>query len=487
MITVATTNIAEDTNCMGTIFRHRWVGRPLKGLNTILVETCRNSLSKRLTIFGIVIALWAVLLRDVSAQTSSASVCNFDNFIGVDHLPPAINPSIPLKWARGGAVDIHWNSMEPRKGSFNKSMMDEIKEAVLEYQTNGITAFPVILGAPPSWTGTTNSNFSSVYSQDWSNYVSWVVSNLSAAPYNLRIFQIWNEPDPNGWWNDNIDSYIQTCLIPGANAVHQFSGCQVVYGGHGSSQGIKSLVGGLTRNNVWGLCEYIDNHYYPLKDLVFLYDQAQLHGVTPGIWEAECGYTSDATVIPNDYMRFYYWALDRWVKPDQFKLMWYAWNEGDNLSLMNRDSDSSLSLHGKCLHTLCSLLHGVKVKRFTEFTNNRHLKFNLTQDYGSQIYSCSIEGFRVDNNVIIAIHGARGTDIKITFPSSLVNAETAAKRVDVVGTESSLRFVNDGNGKMTVTVPVADTNPDAIVANSSGIIKTFYVSVSLSSTQTPNP
>jgi hypothetical protein len=292
---------------------------------------------KKLSVISIFsLAAFLIFYANAQAQTSLG---NFANFSGVDHFSPDITSPIPFKWARGGAYggytqEFNWENFETSPGVYNTTKMDALKSVILNYQSKGITLLVTMLGAAPAFYGGGN-NFSATYTPQWKNFCRWVVSNLSVAPYNIKIYQIWNEPAWIAWWNysqntaDNLNNFMTVAYIPGASAVHEFSGCKVVYGGHPNCYNVNDLITALNSNpSAWTLTDFLDLHYFGVNDMDALYNAAQAAGIAnPGIWQTEIGYASggEPEFLPYTYPKIYYWALQRWINPDQFKVMWYAY------------------------------------------------------------------------------------------------------------------------------------------------------------------
>lgn len=407
---------------------------------------------------------------------TNSSYTSFNNFIGTNH--GGDSSIIPAKWVR---FDLPWDALQPVKGQTNQTVLNSWKSQIQAYINQGITVLPVLSYNAP-WataTGNVKDPIKTANIPDWQNYVDLVVSTFSAAPYNMTYFQVWNEAHPNsGFYNDTLDNFIANIHKPAADVIHRH-GCKVVYGGFPSCGTTDQYISLLDRTNAWSTIDVFDLHYYNLYDWDLLYTAASSRGITDAnIWQTEVGFTTDLSYIPNNFSRFYYWAANRFMKPDQFKLFYFEWWAPDAPDAHGYheclNDSNGLYYHGRELKNLTNLMAGSNVVPYTGFSNDQGISFDIDKS------KSSIEGYKIGSDkAVIAVHykGA-ASNVKLTFSNVIVNSATAAKRVDILGNQTNLSFADDGNGKMSVSVPVSDPNSEARSINS-GEMKTFYVTVPL--------
>jgi len=179
---------------------------------------------------------------------------------------------------------------------------------------------------------------------DWSDYVSAVVAHYAAPPFNVKYFQIWNEPgDPtNLFWRvtdggDPGHEFVDQIYNPAAAIIHSHGG-QVVFSGWACDIGNSNwrkceqhLNEWLSYHQAWSNTDYIDLHYAPLYVWQELYPTWVASGKVKGLWQTEIGGTFPQGPLPGDlplvYLTAMYWALSSggWNEsnPDRYKLFWF--------------------------------------------------------------------------------------------------------------------------------------------------------------------
>jgi hypothetical protein len=201
---------------------------------------------------------------------------------------------------------------------------------------------------------------------DWTDYVSAAVAHFSAPPFNIKFFQIWNEPgDPgNLTWHvtdggNPGQEFVDQIYNPAA-AIIRAHGGQVVFSGWACDIGNSNwrkceqrLNDWLNYHRAWSNTDYIDLHYAPLYVWQELYPTWVANGKVKGLWQTEIGGTFARGPLPGDlpqvYLAAMYWALSSggWNErnPDRYKLFWYpGLAGGGEQALTTRPAGGSLSV-----------------------------------------------------------------------------------------------------------------------------------------------
>ncbi len=93
-----------------------------------------------------------------------------------------------MKWIR---VNLRWDEVEPTKGSYNWDIYDDRLAKVAEA---GLTPIVYIWKNPTSWAATTDCG--PLYDNQYlADFLSAAVSRYKDSPYNVKYWEIYNEPD----------------------------------------------------------------------------------------------------------------------------------------------------------------------------------------------------------------------------------------------------------------------------------------------------
>lgn len=461
-------------------------------------------------------------------------VDSFNNFVG---------------WTRD---DLSWEDMEPQRGQWDQAKLKKWGDRVLELRAAGVEFLPILcygarwsidmkprtlqygdgrrVEVKPAPSGdallviTSHKNeqgewiaepeksvknhplsqIGEEFVPDWEAYVRRVVAFLSAPPYNLKYFQVWNEAHAeSGFWRfgDSLDPYMKRVHLPAARIIKQLGG-KVVYGGWPCCGSVKEYVDLLDRHDAWKSIDVHDLHYFPVSSFEYIYRAAKKRGVaTVSIWQTEIGFTANPSAIGNDYPRFLDWSLRHdWDQEDQYKLFWFAAGSPDSpkaygykCSLLLGDK---LSPHGLTLQTLGRLLVPGKLALYKQ-------KIETVPVLRSEIdeHKSSIEAFTVDDKkIVLAIHLVSSNDAKILTdwngdlvslhidhgnPSVQIrltelNSDRVAsvRRMDSAGTISKPRVIQDKT--LSLEVPIRDekASPSAKWVQESAM-QTFFVEILL--------
>lgn len=124
-------------------------------------------------------------------------------------------------WCR---VDFSWHRIEPSEGRFEFEHYDRLMDEALRY---GVDILPILCYCAP-WASRGNSvTYPPKNISHWTRYVEAVVSRYSVPPYNVKYFEVWNEPNIEVFWKLDWERYIDDILIPAAEVIHSY-GCYVV-------------------------------------------------------------------------------------------------------------------------------------------------------------------------------------------------------------------------------------------------------------------
>jgi hypothetical protein len=408
---------------------------------------------------------WCFKTREYPTFRAFSGVCR--------HIRQPLRPLYDkaLGWGR---QDICWDSLEPCAPGdpdyvWRWEELYDYGDLVLAYNAKNAHLLP-ILDYGTEWAGGMRM-VDDEHVVDWQNYVERVVSFLSAPPYNVEYFQIWNEAHPcSGFWDGTMAEYMTNVHLPAAEVIHNL-GCKVVYGGWPCCSYRSNLVSLLDTHSAWDSVDVLSMHYLGIEAWQYLRDAAAARGYEDmGIWATEVGFMPDLDYllhyISNFYPRLFYWALthNADVRPDMYKVFCYReWSaddpEDDGYHKTLYLGDNLWHL-GTSLQTLGDLFDGGRVSDYQGVENDRL----LTPQQGMDV--SSVEAFEVDNDpnrIVVAIHlmaqdvGNPSTDtITLTYSEFMEASEVASiERVDVAGYETNLTPSFGLNG-LEVTVPVAD-------------------------------
>ncbi len=138
---------------------------------------------------------------------------NIDNNNGLDAMLSA-----GAYWIRRNA--FLWSHAEPKQGEYEPYSQPILREELINASNLGAEVI-LIVRSTPDWAREPGGKDCSRIKQDklqaFGEFMKWAVERYSAPPYNVRYWQIWNEPDTppsvavpggiNGCWSDPSDPY----------------------------------------------------------------------------------------------------------------------------------------------------------------------------------------------------------------------------------------------------------------------------------------
>jgi hypothetical protein len=150
------------------------------------------------------------------------------------------------QWVRRGFLT--WADVEPTEGARNWNALSDLETEMVNASSHGMNML-LIIHQTPSWaqelSGSTCGRIKSTKIAAFAKFVGDVVARYSQAPYNVKHWEIWNEPDyPQvvgtdgyGCWGDPSDTYygggyyatVLKQVYPAVKAVDSYS--QVIVGG----------------------------------------------------------------------------------------------------------------------------------------------------------------------------------------------------------------------------------------------------------------
>ncbi len=155
-----------------------------------------------------------VLKRFPTMSVFGAEMIQIDSAGGLDRLA-----STGADWVRRNAV--LWSDVEPTQGTRNWSAPSivSLDQELINAANQAITPI-LIVRSTPTWaqvpTGSSCGPVAQTAFGPFANFMQDLVARYSAAPYNVKYWEIWNEPDadqslpgdnPYGCWGDRNDSY----------------------------------------------------------------------------------------------------------------------------------------------------------------------------------------------------------------------------------------------------------------------------------------
>ena len=411
-------------------------------------------LPKRMLALGVGLA--AVVFAGVrigpphaTSQPSPSSDPTFRDFNGAVYLSsPEIDKQLGIGWTR---QDFSWSSIEPEKGKWSWDKSDQFVQGA---HAQSVEVLPILAFTAP-WAGQQFSPPNHV--EDWEDYVEHVVARYSQPPFNLRYFQIWNEPTREaGFWTGSDQQFIDLIYLRAAKIIHRHQ-CRVVFGGWPMNGGLPRLNSLLAYHDSWRLTDIVDVHYYGNAAWPPLHDQWVTTGKFQGVWQTEVGFVADTDYLPGLYLWGPYWALESgWTDPNQYKVFWYGiggTGRDANLCLSTLDSSGKnvLTENGRRLAAINDVLGAGRLALFTQFTTTPALGSGRVEARPMAL------GFKVDDNrVVIALLLDRATCQR--NPSIQVSATLDAKpsRVDLVTVDGEHKALssNYASGRLDVVVPL---------------------------------
>jgi hypothetical protein len=123
-------------------------------------------------------------------------------------------------WTR--PVGITWSAIEPSEGNYDWSVLSKLEEELRNASDAGIQVILIVHGTP-EWarknpgTGSTCGPIAAEKLNAFGDFMVALVSRYGPTPYQVKYWEIWNEPDidpsivpvdnPYGCWGDPSDEY----------------------------------------------------------------------------------------------------------------------------------------------------------------------------------------------------------------------------------------------------------------------------------------
>ena len=251
----------------------------------------------------------------LNAKSYAAQI---QDLLGVNGSPSDTKlKNIDIKWIR---VDFSWKNIEKQKGKFDWVKYDKI---IINANKNGYHILP-ILAYTPAWAGEGAQSSVPSDEKDWTKFISTVVDRYSKSPYNIKYYQIWNEPTKKaGFWKGTNEQFINIIYLPAAKII-KASGGKVVFGGWPVSNKIDELVHMLNESNAYAFTDIIDVHYRSLSMYETIYSTFIKTGLVSGIWQTEVGYTDKPYFLISEYTKILSWVIEHdWNEKNKYKIFWY--------------------------------------------------------------------------------------------------------------------------------------------------------------------
>jgi hypothetical protein len=398
-----------------------------------------------------------------SPATPGPSGITLRNFSGVVNTPsPEMVQQMGLGWAR---ADFDWTDIEPAQGKWTWDKTDQLVQAA---HAQSLEILPVVAYTAPWAESIPGAHVSAPKRvEDWQDFVEHVVARYRAAPYNLRYFQVWNEPTVQaGFWKgaSNRD-FIGLVYLPAAKIIRSHGG-RVVFGGWPHSNSLAELNDLLNTQDAWRWTDVVDVHYFGGAAWQPLYDAWLLGGKCMGIWQTEIGYTSNPDYLASVYLRALNWGLrSGWKDPDQYKVFWYAgWGSGVRADRcltksegQGQQAKSVLTQNGQRLAVLNDVLGAGTLAAFTDFSTNLSLPPAVGDAQPAAL------GFKVgDGRVVIALFMDKAAAQK--YPSLSVRASLRTKpgQIELVTASGQRRPLTGDyrSGQLQVAIPLRGSPDD---------------------------
>ena len=462
----------------------------------------------------------------------------FAQFVGVVQGSPSPDHADLWKHITFTRHDLSWGALQPTgRDEWNQKYLDDWGKMVLESREHGVEVLPILdymtdwaaRRSPWSFTigdirydvaaaegnesrkavavnlKTGEKHETSVNPgrippedvSDWENYVDRVVAFLSKPPYNVRYFQPWNEAHDEftGFWDAGLDEYMKTIHMPAARVIRKH-GAKVVFGGYPCCGSMKRFVEICDKYNAWDTLDVMDIHYFPLSSWQYLYDRALKPGKVWGLWQTEVGFTGDTGWVPNNFPRFFHWALRHGWETDRYKLFHFAyWTPNDPKAYGYKSGfmlGDEPGHHGNALMALGKLLDSPTTTPFADWRSDPVLHTELNEQVSS------IEAFDTGKTIVLAVHLLKDntaaiftdwngdkdnlhidwptTKMRLFLPNTAPTTLASAERVGIYGSRLPLVIEPDGAG-ISLSVPVTDADGIERRDNRATTATTFYVVV----------
>ena len=123
-------------------------------------------------------------------------------------------------WVRRNA--LFWSDVEPNEGTYEWGNLASLEQELINASENGLEVILIVRSTPP-WAQALNGYYCGRIRTDklvaFGNFLYEAVKRYSVAPFNVKYWQIWNEPDVDpahpaiekdniyGCWGEETDPY----------------------------------------------------------------------------------------------------------------------------------------------------------------------------------------------------------------------------------------------------------------------------------------
>lgn len=377
-----------------------------------------------------------------------------NQFLGANNVAAPDWHKYGLGWCRH---DFSWAAIEPENDLFAWGQYDRIVE---EVHRQGFEILPM-LGYTAPWAATNQGDGFSPPKKvpDWEDFVAHAVARYSRPPFNLRYFQVWNEPTvKTGFWHGKSDDeFFEKVHMPAAKIIRRY-GCFVVFGGWPCSDSLDHLAELLDKHKAWQWTDILDLHYFENSAWQTLYDRYIKTGKCRGLWQTEIGFHPFPGYLPNCYLRALHFGLrNGWSFPDQYKLFWFAfWGAGEDgpkcLTTTAADGTQASTEHGKRLLVMNEVLGKGTISVFSDLAVEPRLAPMLAEEGPTAL------GFRVgDRRVVIVLlldAAAHEQHPEVELDMRLSRKPQRALMVTSIGRRSDLPMSWE-SGRLKLTVPMS--------------------------------
>lgn len=150
-----------------------------------------------------------------------------------------------VKWTRD---EFSWERIEPVKGQYNWDRFDAGVQAARDANLNILG----LIGYAATWARRDPASYTSP-PRDFNDYAHFVFTLVSRYKDTVKHWEIWNEPDCNGFWPPGADPADYTALLKAAHAAAKRADpdCSVLVGG---------LLVGVNHSDMWGFLNDMYQH-----------------------------------------------------------------------------------------------------------------------------------------------------------------------------------------------------------------------------------
>jgi len=186
-----------------------------------------------------------------------------------------------IGWIR---VDLAWNSIEIKKGSYDFSQIDRI----VNYAKSNNLSILAIMGRTPSWAnGGKDSSYPPNNIEDWTDFVVKVVRRYSGT---IKYWEIWNEPNLKEFFAYDKDVFVNKIFLPAAKKIKNINSKLFIVGPTLSNSTAQGSEWYFWMKYILTNCkDYIDivsHHIYENRGVLYIYEILEKgEGLIPSVLE----------------------------------------------------------------------------------------------------------------------------------------------------------------------------------------------------------